>query len=124
MEYPDNSLEGFRNGALLDLRVRYAMDLLKSEAVGLIGQIAFDVDEEGDSGSSTRMVAEIALDLADAVLGCAEVRGWVKPLESGLSEAVERQAALTGAFGALQQVEGQKYAQGLQSKVVSRLMNG
>lgn len=108
-EYPDNVLEGFRNGCLLDLRVRLAVEFLK----GPMFRMAFVEHEPVD-------IAVCALQIADELLNYAENCGWITPLptESEIGPALRLQAKLTAQFNALQQIEGQKAMQDEVGKVV------
>jgi hypothetical protein len=112
MRYPHNPLEGFGNGANLDLRVRIALNLLQHSTryhVQANGAMISPADAAGD-----------ALDVAGALLEEAERRGWVAPLEEAgeLSPALRAQAKRSAAFGILQQIEGSKFAQDEQARVV------
>lgn len=97
MKYPHNVLEGFSNGCILDLRMRFAMEFLKG------GSVFGEPDAD----------AEYALELADATFKKAEARGWVAPIpdDGELNRFVRMQAKRTARFQALQQIEGQKAMQ-------------
>ncbi len=105
MKYPHNALEGFSNGCIMDLRMRFAMEYLKSGAV---------------EPSDTSIDAEYALDLSDALFQGAENRGWVSPLPDNgeLNRALRMQARRSAKFQAAQQHEGQKAMQNETSGVV------
>ena len=70
----DNSLECFRSGAVLDLRVRIAVDLLTHSP--LLG-----------AEETPAKLAEIALDTATALIDLAEERGLVEALDSPAGQA-------------------------------------
>ena len=65
LKYPHNVLEGFGNGALLDLRVRMAMQLLTHSPM-YAGSAATNPDD----------VAAHALEVARCTLERAEGFGW------------------------------------------------
>lgn len=105
MKYPHNALEGFSNGCLMDLRMRFAMEVLKG---GIIA-----------SGEPTTD-ARYAIALAGATFDCAEELGWVSPLPDNgeLNRALRMQARRSAKFQAAQQREGQVAMQNETSGVV------
>ncbi len=112
--YQDNALEGFRNGCLLDLRVRWAFELLRGGALS-------DVDD------TPAGVASYALDVATELLALAESRGLVEalPADGGeLTPALMDQARRTASFQALQQIEGQRFGQDYQNRVMPAAVAG
>lgn len=75
--YLGNVLSSFEAGVQLDLRVKMAMDFLKSpmfEGSRSVSELAATASE------SANLNARYALDLADSLLKHAGERGWVKPL--------------------------------------------
>lgn len=126
--YPHNALEGFGNGALFDFRVRFAMTLLASSQryaplrVAKIGDPHYDALADGVAPVwSPQDAAEDALNLADALFAEAERRGLVDPIttDTTMTPELRAQATRTAQFGVLQQIEGQRYAQDEQSRVVA-----
>lgn len=113
--YPSNVLEGFGSGCLLDLRVRLAVDLLKSPmftSMSVDGMRAPEIPGE---------CARFALDLATALMAEAESRGLVQPIPADngeLPDALRAQARRTASFQALQQIEGGRFVQEEQGRVV------
>lgn len=99
-EYPQHILDGFSQGALLDLRVRFAMQLLTHSPMFASNDlVAF----------SAEGAAQKALQVADAVLRLADEQGWIKDFdnESPLPESLGLQAARMGAFEAFKQIGAQ-----------------
>jgi len=98
--YRDNAIDGFRNGACLDLRVRLAIELLSHSA--LYSGAGYHDAGEGDP---TRL-ARHALDVASALLDEAESRGLVENFPEGaelgktLTNHIRRQVRF--------QIEGQR----------------
>jgi hypothetical protein len=108
--YPHNVLEGFGMGALLDFRVRLAIDFLKAPVLTYLGTDCLSAVD----------LARGALDLADEVLKQGRARGWVTDLPRGkdIDEALREQAARTARYQVVQQTEGQKAASEEQGQVV------
>lgn len=103
VKYPHNELEAFGTGAMLDLRVRFAFELLKHSYM----YSRIEPIEPKDA-------AVHALDTATALLELAEQRGLVTAYDDENTEPSDRiraQAKRTSAFQVLQQLEGQKFAQ-------------
>lgn len=113
MLYPHNVLEGFGNGAILDLRVRMANDFIKSPFFRTLGA------KDGEIASAA-YIATFALDLAEEITAQAADRGWLTPLPEGgeLPQWLRDQAKVTASYQVCQQLEGQRFAQGEQGKVV------
>ena len=98
MKYPHNALEGFSNGCIMDLRMRFAMEYLKSGAI---------------EPATPSIDAEYALELAERFFINAEERGWVSPLTDNgeLNRALRMQARRSAKFQAMQQIEAQRTMQ-------------
>lgn len=90
VKYPSSVLESFGNGALLDLRVRLALDVLKSP--GFVGQIVPGADNEVPY---ERRIAAYALDIATALLEVGAERGLVSPMpeHDELTQPIRRHIA-------------------------------
>jgi hypothetical protein len=116
MAYPSNVLEGFGTGALLDLRVRFAMDLLKSP---LFSNVVAEGVEFRDDITTAGGIAEHALDIAVALLAQAENRGLVESLpdDDGLNRQLRLQAARTARYSVWQQLAGARVAAEEQPRV-------
>lgn len=80
--YRDNALDGFRSGAVLDLRVRIAVELLTHSPMFGPGptQPVPMLVPAGHSVAKDR--ATMALDVATELLALAESRGLVEALDS------------------------------------------
>jgi len=65
---PDNALDGFRSGACLDLRVRFAMELLSHSPV-----------MANLSAWPQERVAKYALDISTELFDLAQARGLITP---------------------------------------------
>ena len=105
---PHNPLDGFNNGASLDLRVRFAMQLLTSPMF----ERAYVDGGEIDIAVDASMVA---LDVATALFAEADKRGLIEALvpidqDQNLQEHIHRQAK----FSAQMQFEGGKAMKDLQ----------
>lgn len=113
-KYRDNSIEAFRHGAVLDLRVRFAMDLLTHSP--LLTQ-----------PMTATQSAERALDVASELLALAERRGLVenfKELEHDqhLKGHIRRQVAFQGEMGK-QQMRAQREAGGVVQQLPGSRVN-
>ena len=116
MLYPHNVLEGFGNGAILDLRVRMANDFIKSPLFeGLSEALA-----EDQIVDLPKIVARFALDLAEEITSIAAERGWLVELPEGgeLPQFLKDQAKCTASYQVLQQLEGQRFAASEQNRVL------
>ena len=113
-KYPHNILEGFGIGALLDLRVRLAIDFIKTSP--LVGAL---VNPDG-SGVTAAAVATFSLELCDELLKQGASRGWVEPLptDSDLDDQVRLQARRTARFNVLQQAAMQEIGRDEAARVV------
>lgn len=117
--YLRNGIEGFQDGVILDLRVRIAVGLLTTSPI--FHGLACTSPVAGAAWNQyPNAIAALALDISAEVLKQAKERGWVEPLdETGeLSELERAQAKRTGSFSVLQQMEGQRFAQAEQGRVV------
>lgn len=100
MPLPHNDLDAFQFGANLDLRVRFAMELLKSPMFQ-------------DYHVSTRMggvdgAAIKALNVASDLFAEAEERGLIKPLDKELNEWNKTHIRRLCEAGLFQQKENQR----------------
>lgn len=104
VRYPQNDIDGFQHGALMDLRARIALDLLKSEYFH--GACAIHVTDRGPFPIESEVSAAIACNLAESLISAFEARGWISPLSTDprLSEALATQGERMGRFGARQQL--------------------
>lgn len=122
MLYPNNILEGFASGALLDLRVRMAIGFINQSPIFHEAYLAALNDGECSVENLPKVAASIALDLAEEITSQAAERGWLEPLtgpeDTEIGEALRAQAKRTAAYQVLQQLGGQKFAQEEQGKVV------
>lgn len=73
--YHQNVFSAFENGCELDLRVRLALEFIKSPAATLV-ELASEIDPVLTPAS----VAKFFLDLAGAVMEQSVARGWVHDL--------------------------------------------
>lgn len=95
----DNPLDGFRNGACLDLRVRFAMELLTHSQMFPV-QIEQINQIPTQGGTSPEKVAgavsKFALDIATELFAEADARGLIEPfspMDDHLRNHVKRQVA-------------------------------
>jgi hypothetical protein len=116
MAYPSNVLEGFGTGALLDLRVRLAMDLLRTSPM-FTNFLPLSSGESLEQAPG--MLAVLALDVATALLAVSEARGLVEPLpdDDGLNRQLRLQAARTARYSVWQQLAGARVASEEQPRV-------
>jgi hypothetical protein len=111
MDFPQDVLTSFANGAVLDLRLRTAIDMVRtSPALAKAAEATLDAD---DKLYAQKLVA-LALDIADALMAQGKARGWVaampdtadlsvpvkKHLARQANVQVESQLALSRAAGA------------------------
>lgn len=98
-KYPHNVLEGFGNGALLDLRVRLAMQMLTHSPMYSSGGVPGDI-------------AAHALETSRQLLERAEGFGYIEPLPDlpEIDGALKDQAMRTAEYQARQQVHGNAVA--------------
>lgn len=108
--YPQHILDGFSNGTLLDLRARFAMNLLLQSSI---------FNEPGEGRIDAEFVAKTALDVSDAFFKEATARGYVSslPLDKPLSAELCEQAKRIGAFEAFKQIGAQATIASLQPAV-------
>lgn len=126
-KYPHNVLEGFGNGALLDLRVRLAMQMLTHSPMYASSFRPYEgkeitavtVSDDGRAPAVTmstaptpQTLAKHALDLAHEVLSQADARGWVEPIPDlpEIDGPLKDQAHRTAEYQARQQVHGNAVA--------------
>lgn len=115
--YPNNILESFGTGAMLDLRVRMAIGFLNTSPV--LSTI-HSADRTGMSGEQwAKACAVFALDMATELMAEAERRGLVEPLPESdeLDDKLRKQAKRSAAYNALMQIEGNKFILAEQSRV-------
>jgi hypothetical protein len=115
MAYPSNVLESFGTGCLLELRVRLAVDFLKSP---LYANVVAEAAKAGPGVPPTD-IAVHALDVATALLTVSEARGLVEPLpdDDGLNRQLRLQAARTARYSVWQQLAGAQLAAEEQPRV-------
>lgn len=99
---PDNELDGFRNGACLDLRVRFAMELL-AHSPSLCDVVLTPSPKE---------LARMALDVASELFALGEARGLITPFVDGVSAHLTKQSHRQAAY----QIGGQKEAARIQEQ--------
>lgn len=118
--YPQHILDGFAQGALLDFRMRFAMQLLTTSPI--FGGVL-----------NTDAAAKNALDIADAVFKQAEARGWVTAIDhdAPLPDTLAKQAARLGAFQVHQQTGANEEMKRMASPIatmnapgIGRTLNG
>lgn len=140
--YPQHILDAFSQGALLDLRVRFAMQLLTNAPI--FSGMAADVRDAATADARSRLdqveramflprgIAKAALDIAQGLFDEAEARGMVKPLDydGKLPGNLISQAKRLGAFQFYQQMGANEAAKETAPTVVPvapgrrPLMNG
>jgi hypothetical protein len=100
---------------MLDLRVRLAVDFLKSP---LYANVVAEGVELGTE-DNPRDIAVHALDVATALLAVSEARGLVEPLpdDDGLNRQLRLQAARTARYSVWQQLAGARVAAEEQPRV-------
>lgn len=120
MLYPHNVLEGFGNGAILDLRVRMANEFMKSPVLTAMADELTRRLRADSKLTVEKSIATFALDLAEEVTAQAAERGWLceLPEDGELTPALRNQAKVTASYNVLQQIEGNRFAQDQQGKVV------
>jgi hypothetical protein len=111
MAYPSNVLEGFGTGCLLDLRVRLAVDFLKSPMFEGMAVTAEEI--------LPKACAWFALEVSTELLALAEARGLVEPLpdDDVLNRQLRLQAARTARYSVWQQLAGARVAAEEQPRV-------
>lgn len=121
MEYPTPLLNALADGAVIDVRLRFAMRLL--EAPGFMRHFeTWDTEQRAAAAGA-------ALDIAEALYAQAHTRGWIKPLptDNNLPNAERAAVERSGIAQAAAQISGQRFAQDEMSKqiqVPQRVMNG
>ena len=110
-KYPHNVLEGFGNGALLDLRVRFAMQLLTHSPMYANTQVPPDD------------MACHALEVSRCLFERAETLGWIEPIPDlpEISPELADQARRTAEFQARQQVHGNAVAQKMMEEAAPKV---
>jgi len=104
LKYPSNELDGFASGAITDLRLRIAIDLLKAPGIFPVA--------EATEGAAAISVVGFVLDVAGLLIHEAEQRGWIQQFsdEGDLSRHLRLQAKRTARFQVAQQMEAQRAA--------------
>jgi hypothetical protein len=120
MEYPNSVLTSFENGAMLDLRLRLAIEFLKTP----LFEHALEVRPDGAGVTVQQPPAKVALDaldLAEALIAEGVTRGWVKALPDGddLPAPLVRHIKRSVRANVLQQMFGQKVMADEQPKVAT-----
>lgn len=115
-KYPHNILEGYGTGALLDLRVRLAINFLQhSPMVQEVTRATLANLPAGKVGEAPMWVAKFALEVADELLKEGAARGYVSPLpdpeDTTITAQDRAQAVRTARYSVLQQMAGAKVAQ-------------
>ncbi len=113
---PQDEIAGFANGACLDLRLRFAMQLLSSGGISVLPAS----DLGSDPFAYAKNVARTALDISTALIDLGFERGLIDPIGDGdLDPATIAHGERVGAFQAAQQLGGQKAMQAAQSPVAT-----
>lgn len=115
-KYPHNILEGYGTGALLDLRVRLAINFLQnSPMVQEVTRATLSNLPKDKVGEAPMWIAKFALEVADELLKEGAARGYVDPLpdpeDTGITAQDRAQAVRTARYSILQQIAGPKIAQ-------------
>lgn len=104
--YRDNEIDGFRMGALFDLRVRMAFEVMQR---GDLSAFTNGVSRSGTAEDRGREIAGAVLAATSELIRLAEEGGLVAPLpEVGLSTGMKRHAKRVVAWQVEQTVEGQR----------------
>lgn len=106
--YPQDPINGFLQGCLLDLRVRLAIDFLKGPSFELCV-----------SGMKVEDAAGLALRLADEILKQGAEKGWVTsiPEDGEIGPALRAQAKRNAIYQVVQQMEANKAMTAEQSSI-------
>lgn len=127
--YPHNAIGAFDAGAMLDLRVRIALNVLTNSpaAASFVSALTVGIDcslkpEEANkvATSAARYAARFALEAASELLGLADERGLIEPIPPAgdeLDQTLADYAKRQGQFGVEQQVEGAMYGQKKQAEL-------
>lgn len=118
IKYPNNILESFGTGALLDLRVRMAIGFLNTSPI--FSNVQHSRSEE-ELDRLPKQCALMALDLATELMAEAERRGLVEPIPESdeIGDQLRKQAKRSASYNALMQIEGNKFIQAEQSRLSS-----
>lgn len=122
-KYPHNVLEAFGTGAILDLRVRLAVNWIQhSPAVAEVAKAVVLGTPAHQSNDIPAWIAHFALELADQLLEQGAERGWVEglpdPKDTKLDDQLRAQAMRTARYNVLQQILGNKAAQEEQGGII------
>jgi hypothetical protein len=112
--YPDNEVDGFRMGALFDLRVRIAVEMLQGgDLSALRWQVSGGPEEAG------RELARACLAAATELVRLAEEQRLVKPFPDGgeISTTLKRHAPRIVRWQAEQQIAGHRVQQELAGRI-------
>lgn len=113
MLYPPNVLDAFQSGAMLDLRVRFAMQMLATSP--MFADCMREVVSE-------KTIALTALAIAETLFAQAYERGWCLPIPDGTDgpamDALRAHTRRQADAGATGQLHGQKVAQDIQSGAI------
>jgi hypothetical protein len=103
--YPDNEVDGFRMGALFDLRVRMAFEMLQHGDLSAIRwQVTGTPEEAGQE------LARACFAAMSELVRIAEAEGLVKPLPDGgeISATLRKHAPRLVRWQAEQQIAAQR----------------
>lgn len=116
--YPNNILESFGTGALLDLRVRMAISILNTSPI-FTGASSEKLDSGFTGKEWAKAITTLALDLATELMAESERRGLVEPLPDSdeIGDQLRKQAKRSASYNALMQIEGNKFIQAEQSRL-------
>ena len=112
MEYPSMHITAAQEGALLDMRVRLAIQLATS--IGFAAMADKFID--GSAGQAPQAYAALALDTANEIVQQAKERGWVRPLtelDEGLPPTDVEHVKRSARASVIQQFHQQDVAQEL-----------
>jgi hypothetical protein len=116
--YFGDVLMDFQNGCRLDLRVKLALEMLKSDQVP--HEVEYSADGMSTRALTTKERAEYALSLAGHLIDGAAQRGWIEPMPegSGLTYEQADHVKRMAAAGVLQGLTQQRLAEDAASGVI------
>lgn len=118
--YRDNEIDGFRMGALFDLRVRFAFEMLQhGGASALVSSLEMKEASEAEAEAMGRLAARAALGATTELVRLAEERGLVTPLPEEMSTMMRRHVPRLMAFELEKHVVGTRMQQGVAGRIAT-----
>lgn len=132
VKYPQGPMDAISAGAWLDLKVRFAAQIMGGAAAAevvkrFVAEIPASAKlDKAEVAMAAQVAAEFALEASKHLIALAEQQGLVVPLSdqdggAWLFAVHQRGAAMLGAFDAEMRVGAQRYAEMMQAAVAEAM---